>query len=366
MGFFSRVSRSLSGRDDKPWMAYEGAELAARVLDRFAAHKERLKSSKRHARMLRSWCAYNARGKDGSWDTTEISEGGQAGELTLIKPNEYRNLAQHTLQLATASQPAYDAVAGNTDAESQAQAILGQGLLDYYHHSKGLDELRKRRSETAIVLGESFLLAPWSDNAGAKYLSKPVTQEDGSIVEKPVYEGDFDFYVLTPYDVAYPRCKDPSDPPWLIAFVPVNRYDYAELHPAARKEIMAAPTYAEACEDNEFKDFEKDHDDEIGVFLVWSKPSPAFAGGLDAVVLNDSTVLRTGSLPYKRVPSFRCAPSDVILGSGGYTQFFDVLPLTEAYAAQMSAILSKHSNGAITPMWTPPNSGVSVKDIAPV
>lgn len=354
-----------TGRDDRPFYAYQGADLAQRVLERFEHGASRLKDTRRDRRITRAWRSYYARSDQGTWDTTEIADGGSAGELTLIKPNEFRNLLQHTLTLATASPPAYDPVAVSTDSESQAQTALARGLLDYYHKSKGFDDWRKRRAEIALLMGESMLIAPWDSNSGEVYLTQSVAGADGKTVDRPVYEGDFKLAALTPYEYVYPRCDDPGDPPWLIAQVNRNRYDLLALYPAHREQIMAALPFAEASSTKEFKDFDASYDDDVAVWHMWVKPCPSCPNGLDALILNAETVLLSGPLTYGRVPAFRCAPADIILGAGGYSQFFDVLPVNDAYAAQVSTILSRHTNGGVQPMWAPPGAGVNVQTVAP-
>ena len=134
------------------------ADFANAVVERFKAHCEGLRSSHRHNRMHRAWCMYYSRSDSGDWDDTEIQEGGSLGELTLIRPNLFRNLMQHQLNLVTQAPPGFECVAINTDSESLSQAILGNGILDYYLRVHHLDDLRRRRAKIALLLGESFLM----------------------------------------------------------------------------------------------------------------------------------------------------------------------------------------------------------------
>ncbi len=351
-------------------------EFAAACMDRYRGHLDDLKQSHRHERMRRAWHMYYSKARDGGWDDTEVMAAGPNGETTLIRPNEFRNLIQHQLNLVTQSPPGYECVAVNSDSDSFADAIRGNGILDYYLRVHHLDDIRVELAEIAIVLGEAHLHARWDAAAGNEYTvrpepvmeddgktpkQKPVMAEDGETPQTdeagqpvmepevsmvPVHEGEFTFSVNTPYDVAYdPMSRDRSRPRWVIICEPANRWDLAAQFPDQKEAILDAEPYSRhvANIDGVFCRAEYQHDDYIARYYVYIDKSPAVRTGREAMVLDDKTVLTDGPLSEDRIPSFRLAPSNVIFQSGGYTNNFDLMPLQEVYAAQYSTVLSNHT-----------------------
>lgn len=374
------MPKNNRNRDEQYFATLEpySAEFAKACLDRFKAHEEALKATHRHERMRRSWAMAYSIDKDGGWDNTEIAFAGQQGEVTLIKPNLFRNLLQHQLNLVTQTPPAYECEAVNSDSEALAQARLGNGILGYYHKVHHLDDLRVERAEVALVFGESFLVAPWDHNKGKAVGVKdePVTDDDGNEVmedvpvmgpdgapvlgedgqtavteqrpkveQKPVYEGEYRFAVYTPYECAYdPHAPDKRKPPWSIVKEPVNRWDMIAEFPDMEEELRDAPPYSETTADWKFDNAKYNHDDYIAVYRVTVEKSPACPDGRHARVLNEDDVLLDGPLVEDRSCVFRLAASDVIKQPGGYSNNFDVMPIQEARQAQVSTILSNHDS----------------------
>jgi hypothetical protein len=371
-------------------------EFAAAVMERFKGHLQDLKDSHRHERMRRAWCMYYSKARDGGWDDTEVQAAGPNGETTLIRPNEYRNLIQHQLNLVTQSPPGFECEAINSDSDSFADAIRGNGILDYYLRVHHLDDIRVETAEIAIVLGEAHLHARWDPAAGNEYAVKeePVMEDDGETpkmreatpdevgaevaaqpansnvtpamvpetVQVPVHEGEFVFSVATPYDVAYdPMARDKNRPRWKIICEAANRWDLAAQFPDQRQSIMDAEPYSKHVSDVDgvFCKSEYQHDDYIAIYYVYVEKSPAVRTGREAIVLDDRTVLTDGPLSEDRIPSFRLAPSNVIFQSGGYTNNFDLMPLQEVYSAQYSTVLSNHT--AFGKQWVTSPKGTNVK-----
>ncbi len=357
-------------------------EFAAACMERFQTNISMLKESHRHERMRRSWLMYYSKSRDGGWDDTEIQAVGPNGETTLIRPNEYRNLIQHQLNLVTQSPPGYMCMAVNSDSDSLTEAIRGNGILDYYLRALHLADVRVEHAETALVLGESFVHARWDHSAGREYAvrDEPVLDDEGQpkrskvtlpdgtegeqieTVQVPVHEGEFVFSLGTPYDVAYdPMARDKNRPRWAVVCEPANRWDLAAQFPDYEEQILKAEPYSKHISDIDeiYLRQQYAHDDYIAAFYVYVEKSPAVREGREALVLDSETVLTDGPLSEDRAPVFRLAPSSVIFQSGGYTNNFDLMPLQEVYAAQMSTVLSNHT--AWGKNWVTAPKGTSTK-----
>lgn len=339
-------------------------EFAAAVLARFTTHTEGLKKSHRHSRIRRSWSMYYSKSRDGNWDDTEVRAGGSQGQLTLITPGQYRNLIQHQLVMVTQVTPSYEAIAVNTDSESLSQAQLGNGVIEYYNKTYGVDDMRVRRAEIALVMGESFLTVNWDYETGQEFGVREQKQKDGTVKQAPAYEGDLAFAVRTVYEVAYdPLSPDPNRPRWTIVKEPANKWDLAETHPEFRDEILDAESWTGSLKDWAFSD-EYEHDDYTAVYRVTFEKSPACRDGRQAIVLNDKTVLIDGPLATDRAGVFRLAPADVIMQSGGYTNNFDVMPVAETYGKQLSTILTNHATYGNTIIASPKGTHVKPHHVA--
>lgn len=354
-------------QNDRFFLAEPKSEdLAKRIVERFQHHTHRLKGSNRHDRIMRTWRTYYSRSNDGNWDDTHITPGGEQGELSIFRPNEFRNLILHILTMATSAPPNYDPQAINTDAESLQAAILARGLLDYYNHALDLAKKRKTRGEIAMVCGESFLYAPWDPTMGEQYAA----DENGKVMR----EGDFKFRALTPYDFCYdPHCDDADDPPWVIVRVPENRWDLIEQYgrdPDGSENVLAEvirglDTYSSVLREEDFTEDESDddYDDNVPVYWAYAKPCPSLPEGLQVLVLDERTAVGAGPLEYKRVPGVRCAPEEMIRDSGGYTVAFDLLALHEAFTSLHSTLLTAHDQNGLPVFSAPRQAGIDIEDM---
>jgi len=361
--------------DEKFWLTLPqySAEFAAEAMARFRAKWERLRSTKRHNRMLRSWLMYYKYGRNGACDDTEIGEAGKKGELLLIHSSRYRRNIQDYLAQVMQTPPEPRPMALNSDPESQAQSMLCQGILDWYRRVGHLEAQRTERAEVAAVMGESFAHARWDPELGDK---KRAPVEEGG---EPVYEGDFVFSVRTPYEVAHERTSaDKSRPGWWVVQEPMNRWDLLAQFGDDEKEgdpehgmgqiesaIRGAQSWTEVMGEWDFEDANnEEHDDSIPIYWVYGDLSKALPEGRRALVLDDSTVLLDTGLDEDRPGVFRCAPSEVILRNEGHTNNFHAMGMQEAHSGQLSMILSNQDAFGGSRIKSPKKGSVSLEQLA--
>lgn len=330
------------------------AEFAEAVMDRFEDSQKRLRASKLHDRMKRSWMMYYSRSADGSCDETHVTTAGQRDELTLISPNRYWRLTQDNLTLVMEAPPDYEPIALNSDPESQAQCALATGILDWYKRTAHLEDLGVERSEIAMVLAESFEHVRWDPNAGELHAAPA---ETGGA---PVYQGDFVFSIRTRYDVAYdPTSPDRRRPRWWIVREPMSRWDALEAYgnvnaaqsPEAKADaeemriaIMRAEKWSHYATEWDYEQHEYEHDDTIAVYWVYVEGCRARPEGRKALVLDAKHVLEDTPLDEDRAGVFRLAASDVIFKPEGHSANFNGMPIAKAYSGQVSMILSNHTS----------------------
>jgi len=337
---------------------------ASAALDRFRAHEERLRTSKRHSRMLRSWQMYYKYGAGGACDDTEINTAGSDQEILVIHSSRYRRNIQDYLALVMQTPPEPTPMAINSDPESEAQSMLCRGVLDWYRRVGHLEDMRVERAEVAAVFGESYAHARWDPDLGEEKRAPAVEGDD------VVHEGDFVFSVRSPYEVATdPTSPDKRRPRWAIVMEPANRFDLIAQFGADGREveraILNAQSWSERLSEWDF-DLEAayPHDDTIPAYWVYAERSRALPNGRKALVVSDKIVLLDGPLAEERIGLFRCSPSEVIMRPEGHTNNFHALGLQQAHSGHMSMILSNLDAFGMTRIVTPIEGNVEPRQLS--
>lgn len=342
-----------------------GQEMMARVNDFYTF----VRSSGWFSRMYRSWRAYyglNAR--TGGARSDQITFGGDEGELSMMKVNHYRNIAQHLLTLTTAQRPAPIPVSTNTDNKSHAQTTLASGLLDYYSREKRVERILRTAAEYAIVFSEGYVKAEWDTSLGQEYGREevpvnPDKPEEGFEV-RSIREGDLKFSVLTPLDVI----KDPyletyGDTNWVILRSFVNRYELAARHPAYKDAILGKTQQQYDAMRFMVKPVISS-DENVAVYELWHRKTAAVPEGRYTIAVDASAVLYDGDLPYEDIPLRRICPGDLIGSPSGYTPMFDLLALQEALDALYSAIVTNQTTFGVQNIWVPESANLSYDQLA--
>ena len=105
---------------------------------------------------------------------------------TTMTVNHYASLIRSIHTSVTNQRPAFQAMAVNSDYESQGNAQLASGLLDYYMRTKRLEDNLKKATELALYMREGWVSARWNVTGGNVYGVNPETKQ-------PIYEGDVEF-----------------------------------------------------------------------------------------------------------------------------------------------------------------------------
>lgn len=281
-----------------------------------------------------SWRYYHGRfNNDYSDNNHELSFGGDQGELVSFPVNHYRNIGLHLLNNTTASRPKVTAVATNTDAKSQVQAILADGLLEYYLREKRLESNLITAAEQAIVLGEGFVKVEWDPMGGEEY---GVNDDTGSVI----YEGDIKYTNHSTYDVTRDINKNGSEEDdWLIVRSFKNRFDLIARYPEYEEEILTIKT-KDYYEKIRFPGLQMDTTDDIPVYEFYHRRSDAVPGGRYMLYVSSDAILFDGDLPYREIPVYRIAPSNYMGAPFGYTIMFDLLATQEAVNLLYSTIIT--------------------------
>lgn len=333
-------------------------EVAPQLMTKVQSYRDHLQRSGLLERMRKSYNYYYGFSDKGNFTSSHIGSGGEGGGLKLIKVNHFRNNVQHVLNMTTSQRPAMECRAANSDVDSMAQTILGDGLLDFYMREKRLEASLKQAAEIALVLLEGFIELEWDTELGDEYGFDPevdqatgqaLLDEAGSPKGKVVREGDLRYHVHTPLNVIRDHLKESSDhQDWVIIETKKNKFDLAAQYPDLAQKILGV----EVPQDQQKYSLRNLHNEtsetDVPVFKFMHRKSSAMPEGRLVVFINSEIVLVDTPFPYdncpKGLPVYRICPSNFIGTTFGYSPGLDALSVQEAIDALYSVVITNQTN----------------------
>lgn len=291
-----------------------------------------------------------------------VMEAGEKGELSFLMANEYRNLVQHLLVLATQNRPSVECAAINTDSVSQEQAILGKQLLDYYRKEGGLDKHAKHCLEVSMIMDTAWVFTEWDVTKGEAL--RP--DMSGNIVTT----GDINSKVRTPLDVIFDYSSDNGqDIEWQMVRDLVNKFDLAAQYPEKEDDILSAERDRTRDSiyrfgDQQYYGFNYNNSPLVERYTFYHKKTPSCPEGRMFQFLNGKTWLFDGPIPYRRLPGRRCCPTEMISSSMGYSNTNDLLALQDVMDALVSAAVTNMTSSGINNIWCKPDSNIDFEQLA--
>lgn len=319
-------------------------------------------------KIQRSWQSYHGVYYENSH---AISFSGEQGELVNLAINHYRNIAQNMLTMVTSTRPAFQARAINTDYKSQAQTTLANGLLEYYMRDKRLEQDLKKAVEYAIVMGSGYIKMEWNATSGKiyDYTEAEVNDVTGEEIRPsyPIYEGDVEFTVLSPFDVVFDTTKESNKHDWQLCRSFKNKFDliakFAEDDEALKQKILAVKTKSED-QSRRIALTAFDETVDVPVYEFFHKPTEALPKGRYVLYLNHETILVDTVLPYRNLPIFRIAPSDILGTPYGYSAMFDLLPIQDSVNSLYSTILTNQSTFGVQNIYAQRDANLTMAELS--
>ena len=296
----------------------------------------------------------------GAYDS-DVSDGhkitfqGDQGELTKLNVNHFRNLAQHLLVMITSSRPSLEARATNTDYKSLVQTRLANGLLDYYMREKRLEKYLKTAVECSIVLGAGYIKMEWNSMTGEIIEYNEDTRTN-------IYNGDVQFTNLSPLDVVFDNTKEDSNHDWVECRTFKNRFDLIAKYPEFEEQILGLPSKAD-YQNFSLNTMTRDQTDHIAVYEFYHNRTESMPDGRYMLFLSRDIVLADAPMPYRSLPVYRIAPSDILGTPYGYSPMFDILPIQEAINSIYSGILSNNTAFMVQNLYVPRNADISINSL---
>lgn len=336
------------------WATLPEDEIADEIIDRVEKYYEHLNLTGRLDLYRRSWAYYYRPRMTGA----KLNPSGQQGELTTIAINQFRNLLVHLETMTTQQRPAFEPRATNTDSESMSQVILAKGLLDYYMKEKKLERFIKQAVKDALIFGEGFIKCEWDPTSGEVYGKT----ETGA----PVHEGDIKYQNYMPLNAIRDFTKQSSsDEDWVITRDFENKYILANKFPSLSKEILEdSAELLTTLSTTTLNALSVEESDNIPVYRLVHKPTPAIPQGRYTLCLDNGTVLMDGPLPYTKTHFYRIAPDEEAGSIFGFTVAYDLLPIQEAYDMVNSTIVTNQATFGVQNILVPKGHDLSTAQLS--
>lgn len=288
---------------------------------------------------------------------TQIQDAGSQGQLKAIKINHYASLVRNLNSLVTNQKVSWQAVAANTDVESQSAAILATGLLDYFMKEERLDRTFKNAALQASFLREAWVSTTWDVTRGEIMAVDPDTQA-------PVNEGSLAFAMFLLPDVIRDVNRTDSQHDWLITRRLKNKFEIMAQFPEYQDTIGSISTDSYKREKISIAPVlhREQETDLIHFFTFYFKPSAVLPNGR-MVEFVEGQVLTDGPLPYERIPLVRIAAEDMTDSPFGHAPMLDVLPLQQGIDTLASILLSNNAAFGVQNIKIPKGSGITVTQI---
>ncbi len=352
---FDMISTAESEGAYKPyWASLPENEIADEILDKVDQYYKYLSLSGRLDLYRRSWAYYYRPRLTGA----RLNAVGEQGELTALSVNHYRNLLLHLETMTTQIKPSFEPRAINSDMKSQSQTILATGLLDYYMREKMLSRNIKRAVKQSLMFGEGFIQAEWDATSGERY----GTTNTGAIV----YQGDIKYTNYMPIDVIRDFTKISSgQDDWYVLRSFENKYTLAAKFPDLRKEILDdSIDMLEIARTTTLNALALEHSDNVIVYTLVHKPTPALPRGRFATCLDNGTVMLNGPIPYGHTHVYRIAPDEEEGTIFGFTVGYDLLSMQEGLDILYSTAMTNQATFGVQNILAPKGHDLSVSQMA--
>jgi hypothetical protein len=339
---------------DPYWASVPGTEIADNILDKVENYYKYLSISGRLDLWKRSWTYYYRPLMTGA----RLTPTGSQGELTSFSANNYRNLLVHLETMTTQQRAAFEPRATNSDVKSQSQVILADGLLEYYMREKKLERNIKEGVKVGLMMGEAFVRAEWEPQGGQIYGKS----DSGATI----YEGDMKYTNYTPLNVIRDfTLENPANHDWYILRDFQNKYTLSAKYPDIAEDIMNdSLDLLEEVRTTTLSAIGLEESDNVPVYTLIHKPTPAMPGGRYTTVLGNGTKMLDGPLPYKETHVYRIAPDEQTGSIFGYTVGFDLIPVQEALDILYSTVITNQSTFGVQNILMPAGSNLSTSQLA--
>lgn len=341
--------------NSKPyWASVPSDEISSEMLDRVDRFYGYLTTIGRLSLYQRSWSQYYRASQTGG----ALGSVGTQGEYTSLSINQYANLLRHLEVMTTEQRPVFEPKATNSDVKSQSQVILAAGLLDYYMREKRLERIINQAVKDSLIFGEAFVRCEWNSTSGELYNVNELGTQ--------VYEGDIVYTNYVTLDVVRDFTKNgSSQDDWFILRDFQNKYTLAAKFPDLADDILSqSEQLLDQAQNTRLNATALEESDNIAVYTLIHKKTPALPNGRFATCLDNGTVMLDGPIPYRETHVYRIAPDEQSGSPFGYTVGFDLLPIQETLDMLYSTAATNLSTFGVQNILVPKGHDLSTTQMA--
>lgn len=366
---------------DVYWAAHTDVRMVVSELrDIQRRYLERLGAMGLSRRSVRALACYYGFGANGQANTSELGLSGDAGQYVEMAVNEFARLVDQTTAQLLASKPAYQAVPKSGDFEAMAQARFADQVLDSLDRDAGVEEVEDEAVKLGLLAREGWVIASWDKTKGE------VLAQVGGVV---AMGGDVRLDVCTAHDIIVDDAVwHRQHQQWVCWSRPISRWDLVALQAPRpddppdvaqrRRELQERLKAVGGKNPVEYSrmrewlmgeaDSNRTRGDQVVVWEFRHLPTPALPQGRlmqfvdEETVLYDSASEKVG-YPYDGLHAVVFEPAKIVGTARGYTPTFDLLGLSETVDSVATAGATAVGAGAISNLWAPPNSNLTVSTV---
>lgn len=339
---------------DTYWAAAPSDEIADEILDRVDEYYKYISATGRLANWKRSHIYYYRPRTTGA----RLNPSGEQGELTTLSVNHFRNLLMHLETMTTQQKLTFQPRASNSDVKSQSQCILADSLLNYYLSEKRLERNIKQAVKDALMYGEGFLRIDWDATMGDVYGKTPTGAT--------IYAGDIKYSNYTPLDTVRDFTKTSAgQDDWYILRNFENKFNLTAKYKAVAKDILSNPMdLLKIASTTQVNIMALEESDNIPVYTLIHKPTPALPQGRYTMILDNGIVLMDGPIPYEDINVFRISPDEESGSIFGFSVAFDLLAMQECMDILYSTIITNQTAFGVQNIVAPKGFDLSISKVA--
>jgi hypothetical protein len=279
---------------------------------------------------------------------------GEQGELVQMRVPQARSLTRQLLTLITKQKLAFSAVAETTDRSVVEEMRIADAICEDTVKDQTVDVRAEKMVEHGLVIGTGYMKTTWRTDRGSPF----IVGQDGQVV----FEGDNEISIPFVTDVLFDYSQDEWDNnDWVEVRVKRNRYDLLAEFPELKNQIISLPSCRSETTRSMFTGLSDD--DNVYVYELYHKPTPALPKGRMMFYSNAQTVYLDGENLYGCIPVEQFKPEHINGVGFGYPMFSALLPAQEMFDHEMSVVATNHSALGIHNVTAPRGAAIEVQEL---
>lgn len=331
--------------------------------------------SKRSRDLIRAYYGISPSGTRAS----QLSSGGEQGEVVSYSYNAVRPLITNTLGLIAGQRPGLKAVAGNSDSVSLSDSMLADSLRTYAEEQHAIPSVELDCVRGGLIAGAWGIILDWERTHGAEISLDPDTG-------RVIYEGDIIVRSLPWWDYSFDSTRTQTQRRWVLFRRKVNKFELAADYPSKSEELLksaetktqssfvervtGAASISDAGLSNIFDTVLQD--DEVWLWEFRHLPTAALPLGRlvrfvdrDCILFDSQNVDgKSVQSPYSELHAYEYSPERVIGMAEGHSGHFDLLGSQHLLDVATSSIATSMNISGTPLLWNETGNGIAISQLS--